>query len=77
MCLGRSAAAWEFMFSEQVWLGWTCSAWPHASDVLLRQLSGQPFGFYAETVSVEANSEGGFNDVKTSLLRFVVHVADH
>lgn len=75
--LGRSAGAWEFVFSEQVWLRWTCSAWPRASDVLQQQLSGQPFGFYAETVTVEANSEGGFNDVKTRPLRFVAHFADH
>ena len=65
------------MFSERVWLGWACSAWPHTSDVLLQQLSRQAFGFYTETVSMEASSEGGFNDVQTSILRFVVHLADH
>lgn len=65
------------MFSKQVWVRWTRSAWLRASEVLQQQLSGRPFIFYTETVSMEANSEGGFNDVKTSLLRFVVHFTDH
>lgn len=33
--------------------------------------------FFTETLSMEANSVGGFNDVKTGLLRFVVLFAGH
>lgn len=38
---------------------------------------GSSPSFCTETLSMEANSVGGFNDVKTSLLRFVVLFADH
>lgn len=73
---GSSAGAWKLVFSEQERLGWSCWVRPLASDVLLRQLSGRPFAFDTGAVGAEASSEGGFNDVKTSLLRFVVPVAD-
>lgn len=45
--------------------------------VLLRPLSGQLFVFYVEIITVEASSEGDFNERKTSPLRFVVRFADH
>lgn len=38
---------------------------------------GNSPSFCTETLSTEASSVGGFNDVKTSLLRSVVLFADH
>lgn len=55
----------------QVWLGWTCSVWSQPPTC-----SNSP-SFFTATLSMEASSVGGFNDVKTSLLRFVVLFADH
>lgn len=49
----------------QVWLGWT------------GVVPASQRAFFTETLSMEANSVGGFNDVKTGPLRFVVLFAGH
>lgn len=45
--------------------------------VALASGGNSPSFFITETLSVEASAVGGFNDVKTGLLRFVVLFADH
>lgn len=69
----------------EVWLGRSAGAWgrygwdgPARCGLGLRRAPvAALLHFFTETLSMEANSVGGFNDVKTSLLRFVVLFADH